>query len=50
MFIIVYNPHTFPVAMRDHPGSAVQPHGGRWQSRLLGARQHVPQWMDGDLA
>ena len=40
----------FPVVVRDHAGSAVQPHRGCRQSGLLGARQHVPQWMDGDLA
>ena len=40
----------FPVVVRDHIGCAVQLDCGGWKGGVLGARQHVPQWMDGDLA
>ena len=35
------------MVVRDHIGCAVQLDCGRWEGRVLGARQHVPQWMDG---
>ena len=35
------------MVVRDHIGCAVQLDCGRWEGGVLGARQHVPQWMDG---
>ena len=35
------------MVVRDYIGCAVQPDCGRWEGGVLGARQHVPQWMDG---
>ena len=35
------------MVVRDHIGCAVQLDCGRGEGGVLGARQHVPQWMDG---
>ena len=35
------------MVVRDHIGCAVQLDCGGWEGGVLGARQHVPQWMDG---